>query len=227
MHNIVNQLHQGEAQMYSPKQFDNTTEARDDLSIRALRRRVSRNIDRALALDDAMFQWQPRHVLLVLTLTYEARWKDWMTIDDLRHHRDTLLNNAPFNMLLKGINGYDWKIEEGQDGGGLHMHLVIYYEAGRCDYDHHDVYYAEAIKKYWEQVVTKGRGYAWNSNASKTQNALGRFGDVTGLIDRNNVEKRQALRSYLEEYLCKEDQQVAARAPHFHMFGTSQFPDLV
>ena len=167
-----------------------------------------------------MFNWRSRHLILVLTLTYKPEWKNTVTLDMIRHHRDKLLNNRRSNQLLEGINGYVWKIEEGNYSGGLHMHVVIFYSGDQRS----DIYIAQCIGEYWINVVTQGMGTYWNSNAQKDFHASYGYGVGTGQIDRNDLQKRSALQKNLL-YLAKNEQHVStAASPHVRLFGTSQLP---
>lgn len=186
----------------------------------SLRRRTKRNCDRAMALEEAMFNWRSRYLILVLTLGYKREWKPFVTLEQLQRDRGTLFANARSNALLRGIHGYGWKVEEGEALGGLHMHLVVFYDGQHRG----DVHIADLICDYWDQVATQGRGDSWSSNRNKAACASGRWGNITGRVDRGDVEKREGLRQYLINYLCKEDQQVSGRAhSRVNCFGTSQF----
>lgn len=185
-----------------------------------LQRKSDRNAARALQFEEAMFNHRSRYLILVLTLSYQQQWRNTITLDTIRQHRDNLLNNRRCNQLLEGINGYIWKIEEGQNSGGLHLHVVIFYD-GEC---RADIYFAQLIGEYWVNVITQGKGAYWNSNAQKDCHASHGHGIGTGQIDRHNDARRTALRQNLL-YLAKNDQQASnCMNPHFHMFGTSQFP---
>ena len=151
---------------------------------------------------------------------YKEEWRNTITLDLLREHRDHLLNNRRCNELLQGINGYVWKIEEGQNSGGLHLHVVIF-----CAGEHrNDIQIAQFIGEYWAKIVTQGMGDYWNSNAQKDWHAQNGRGIGTGQIDRYDHAKREALQQNLR-YLAKDDQHVLTRTnPHCRTFGTSQLP---
>ncbi len=183
------------------------------------RRKADRNAARVMQFEQAMFDSRSRYLILVLTLGYKPERQHEVTLDLLREHRDRLFNNRRCNELLQSINGYVWKIEEGNNSGGLHMHVVIFY-AG----DHRaDIFIAKCIGEYWINVVTQGMGDYWNSNGDKDRHAQFGHGIGTGQIDRHDKAKREALRQKLR-YLAKDDQHVETRTnPHSRMFGTSQF----
>ena len=184
-------------------------------------RKVVRNAERVIQLESAMFNWRSRHLILVLTLSYCREFQHLVNLETIRLHRDQLLNNRRSNKLLAGINGYVWKIEEGHNGAGLHMHLILFY-AG----EHRaDCYLTRSIGEYWVNVVTQGAGSYWNSNADKAFHEMHGHGIGTGQIDRHDPVKREALRKNLL-YLAKEEQEVVKGAnSHLRMFGTSAFPD--
>lgn len=181
-------------------------------------RKASRNAERVIELEQAMFNWRSRHLLINLTLSYKEEYRPLITFDTIRQHRDQLLNNRRTNVLLSGIDGYVWKIEYGPVAG-LHMHLVIFYDGSRRG----DVYIAQCIGEYWVKL-TGGWGAYWSSNADKAKHALYGHGVGTGQIDRNDCAARAALRTNLL-YLAKDDQIVLEReGAHERTFGTSQLP---
>jgi len=185
------------------------------------KRKADRNASRAIQLEQAMFDWRSRHLILVLTLTYKPEWQNLITLDLIREHRSKLLANQRCNELLQGINGYVWKIEEGQHSGGLHLHVVIFYAGNHRA----DIHIAESIGEYWNNVITQGIGEYWNSNAQKELHAQYGHGIGTGQINRHDLARRESLRENLK-YLAKNDQHVdTSRDPHYRTFGTSQFPN--
>lgn len=184
-------------------------------------RKSMRNAEKALLLENKMFEWRSRHLIIILTLSYKPEFKHLVTLDVIRQHRDRLLNNCRSNQLLGGIDGYVWKIEEGNNTGGLHLHFVFFYSS-----EHRaDIHLARCIGEYWVNVITQGAGEYWNSNANKGLHAKYGHGVGTGQIDRHDLAKREALRENLL-YLAKDDQQVSSKGgnPHLRMFGTCMDP---
>lgn len=196
------------------------SERSEELSRKAQQARSRRNAKQALAFEKAMFEDRSRHLILVLTLNYKEQHRHEMTHEDMTEHRNRLFDNARSNDLLRGMKAA-WKIEDGHEGGGLHMHLVGFYDGS----NRNDVQIAKSIGEYWENQVTRGYGAYRNSNADKKKNAKGPYGDFTGQVDRSNVWKREGLQRYLSEYIAKSDQAVMSDDhPHSHRFGTSRLP---
>ena len=183
-------------------------------------RRATRNTDKVILFEEAMFCWKSRHLILNLTLGYKPEFYHLVTVDTVRQHRDRLLNSRRCNKLLADIEGYVWKIEEGGNGGGLHLHLVLFYSG-----EHRaDIHFARCICEYWVNVVTQGAGVYWNSNGDKYWHAMYGHGIGTGQIDRHDYAKREALRTNLR-YLAKDEQHAPKGGnPHLRMFGTSELP---
>ncbi|NKF24505.1 inovirus-type Gp2 protein [Solimonas marina] len=211
---------EGVVKMFDEEQVDDGWAFRGKKENKANQRRSQRNLKRVEDVQNSMFDWRSRHLILVLTLSYKPEYSAGVTLECLRKDRDRFLNNFRSNETLRGINAYVWKIEEGDAGGGLHLHLLIFY-SGDC---RADVYIARLIGEYWENVVTRGRGAYWNSNARKEYYAGLPWGNATGQVDRNDLEKRESL-SRVMGYLAKSDQMVGSRDnPHCRLFGTSQLP---
>jgi len=172
---------------------------------------------RVLQLESAMFNWRSRHLILVLTLSYRPEFQHLLSLETIQHHRDQLLNNKRSNSLLADINGYVWKIEYGHHGGGLHLHLILFYNGKH----HEDIKFCKSIGEYWVDVITQGMGKYRNSNAEKAWHETNGHGIGTGQIDRHDFAKREVLRRNLL-YLAKDEQVVDKGAnSDFRMFGTS------
>ena len=183
------------------------------------KRKAVRNAAKVEQFEEAMFDLRSRHLVLVLTLNYKPEYRHMVTFDLIREHRNRFLNNRRCNQLLQDINGYVWKIEEGQNSGGLHLHVVLFYDGKHRA----DIFIAQRIGEYWANDVTQGMGDYRNSNGGKDWHERNGHGVGTGQIDRKNEAKREALRRNLL-YLAKDRQHVSTRLnPHERTFGTSQF----
>lgn len=183
-------------------------------------RRELRNTEQALRLDEAMYAARSRYLILVLTLSYKDKYRDSITLNDIRRDRERFFGNFRHNQLLHGIDAYVWKIEEGENSGGLHLHVLIFY-AG----EHRaDIYIAQRIGEYWENVITKGKGSYWNSNTQKEMHERYGHGIGTGQIDRHDKARREALRENMR-YLAKGIQRATGTGDvNCRMFGMSQLP---
>lgn len=173
-----------------------------------------------LELEKGMFEWRSRHLIIIVTFNYKAEYRHRITFDDICDHRDTFINNMEMNGLLKRINGYVWKIEEGEGSGGLHIHWIFFYD-GKSKFD---VPIARSLIEYWSECVTEGKGDGWNSNYRKERYADHGHGIGVGMINRNDADKRRALRENLI-YLTKITPYPATRTNRYQRtFGTSQLP---
>lgn len=184
------------------------------------KKRSKDNESRALEFEEKMFDWQSRHLIIVLHLGYLAEHRGEVTEEMLREHRDRFFENRRNNRLLNPIKGFLWVIEQG-DISGLHMHVILFYSA---EY-RHDVMLAKRIGEYWVRVITRGIGQYWNGNARKKFYERRGYGDGTGTIDRTNVKKRTALRKTIR-YLTKDEQILLSKTgEHVRSFQTSQVPE--
>lgn len=163
-------------------------------------RNVLRRKAKAMVWEKMLFDWKSRQLILSLTLSYKESFRSKITLENVQHHLKRLLNNRKNNTLLKGIESYVWKIEEGEKTG-LHVHILITYSTATS----HDIYIADKIGEYWEAVITDGMGQYWNSNRSKIKQELLGYGNGVGQINYNDTEKREALRKNLS-YLMKSGQ---------------------
>lgn len=187
---------------------------------------AERNKQNVLAMEEEMFSpetGRSRWLILSLTLGYEPKFRRWITPQTVQQHRDRLFDARRFNKLIFGIKNYVWAIEQGEDTG-LHLHVILFYSA-----DHnHDEFIAKQIGDYWENVVTQGKGDAWNSNEAWLKARYkNRYGVGVGQINWNETEKREVLRKLLV-YLAKSEQYLMLKAAEgMHTFGMGQVPKKV
>ncbi|MCV0437426.1 MAG: hypothetical protein K5880_02255 [Hydrogenophaga sp.] len=181
----------------------------------ALRRKA-----KVLTWESELFRWRSRHLVISLTLSYKEQFRSVTTLELIQEHLKNLLNNRRNNKLLKGINGYVWKIEDGISVG-LHVHLLIAYSTQT----NQDILVAEKIGQYWEAFITDGQGQYWNSNKNpKRYETLG-HGIGVGQINHNDAERRDALRKNLE-YLMKADQHLKQKGcARTHTIAMSRIPE--
>ncbi|CAL60687.1 conserved hypothetical protein [Herminiimonas arsenicoxydans] len=185
---------------------------------------AERNKKNVLALEEAMFSEETgrsRWIILSLTLRYKPSYRRWITPDIIQQHRDRFFAARRFNELMSGIKNYVWTIEQGEDTG-LHLHVILFYSAD----SNHDEYIAMQIGKYWENIVTEGKGDYWNSNGGKLKKGYAEKGHGVGVgqINWNDLAKRDALRINLV-YLAKTEQYLMIKvANSIHTFGTGQVP---
>lgn len=202
-----------------------TREFRERERLRLLN--AERNKQNVLALEEGMFDEQTgrsRWLVLSLTLRYKPEYRDQVTPELIQGHRDRLFGAKRTNKLLGGIQNQVWAIEQGEDTG-LHLHVILFYSA-----DHnHDEYIAQLIGEYWVEVVTKGMGDYWNSNAGALKAGYKKRGHGVGIgqINWNDAEAREALRTNLV-YLAKAEQYLMLKsADRVKTFGMGELPQKV
>ncbi len=179
--------------------------------------RVRRNRRRGLFFEEEMFNNRSRYLVLFVTLNYQIRCRNEVTLNTIQQHRDMFFRHMREypNALLQAIHGYIWKLEEGGRSGGLHLHLLIFYSAQWKA----DVMVAKDIGEYWVDVVTRGRGDYWNSNANKDK--LNRWGVGIGQVNRRDTSKRESLQAFIANYMAKSSQAPKDRTGDDKLFGAN------
>lgn len=184
--------------------------------LRSRKRNAERNEATALAIEQQVFANKSRTLVLVLHFGFQSDYRLNITFEEIQAYREKFFNNRRSNKLLRGIDDYIWKLEEG-DESGLHLHLLIFYNAAdSC----RDVYIAKQIGEYWVKL-TGGKGQYWNSNANKVFHQKYGHGVGTGAINWDEDEKREALRANIR-YMTKADQFLKIKHGDSRAFGTSQ-----
>jgi len=159
------------------------------------------NRQRALAMEEAMFEVKGRWLILSLTLGFKEAFRQLITPEIMQKYRNRFFAARRFNKLLSGIKNYAWTLEQGKKAG-LHLHVILFYSADR----NHDAFIAQQMGEYWVNVVTEGKGAYWNSNASDLKPGYEkRHGVGVGQINYDDGEKRKALQTNLL-YLAKVEQ---------------------
>lgn len=193
--------------------FDDINEAyywldpRDDSRTRMLKKlRFYRRQKKGLDFEEKMFRERKSYRILFLTLGLDAVRREDISLPTMQDYRERFFRHireaSPNNELLCGIQGIVWNLEEGGDGGGLHLHLVIFYETGRSG----DVSICRSLGEYWVDKITRGWGSYYNSNDNKDRFRK-RWGIGVGLIYRDHQETRESLRTLIGIYMAKTTQE--------------------
>lgn len=181
------------------------------------------NQQRALAMEEAMFEVKGRWLILYVTFGIKEEFRHLITPEIIQQYRNRFFAARRFNKLLSGIKNYVWTLEQGTTAG-LHLHVIVFYSA-----DHnHDAYIAQQMGEYWVNVVTDGKGAYWNSNATDLKPGYEkRHGIGVGQINYDDGEKRKALQTILL-YLAKAEQHLMIKtAERIRTFDMGRVPTKV
>lgn len=135
------------------------------------------------------------------------------SINEVLGDRERLMTNLRSKpSLFSKLVGYVIRIEFTRDAG-YHLHAAFIFKEAK-----HHAYLGTQIGKYWEEVITRGRGYHFNCNREDYRCF------AVGPIDAHESEKREKLMEVLC-YLAKRDQYVHVKpSKGAKMFTTGQFP---
>lgn len=120
-------------------------------------------------------------------------------------------------LLFQHMVGHVWSLEWSR-AAGYHLHCALFFDGSKV---HKHEYLADQIGKYWETVITQGRGYHHNCNRNKAA-----YGDnwAIGTVNHNDMLKRGKLMRALS-YLAKKDQYVyVTPSAKCKRFGTGKMP---
>jgi len=205
--------------------FDDINEAyywldpRDDIRTQMLKKlRFYRRQASGLDFEDEMFDERKSYRILFLTVGIDAEHREDVTMQTMQRYRKRFFRHireaSANNELLYGIQGILWNLEEGGRGGGLHLHLVIFYQTGRSG----DVSICRALGEYWVEKISRIGGSYRNSNANK-HDFRNRWGIGVGLIGRHNDEMRNSLRRLIGIYMAKTTQEPRDSSEDDKLFG--------
>lgn len=152
---------------------------------------------------NALFERNDRLIIIRIDLGYCKTEAVITGIEQALTDIDHLLANRRWNALFDHLQGYIIKTEYGLEKG-IHFHALLFFNGSERNGSSH-IHLAFQIGEYWKNIITKGRGIYWNSNAQIADfERLGRCG--IGLISWSDQRLRQHLLDYVLDYLCKEDQ---------------------
>ncbi|MGJ7570927.1 YagK/YfjJ domain-containing protein [Variovorax sp. RB2P76] len=99
---------------------------------------------------------------------------------------------------------------------GYHIHLILFFDGSRRTLDH--AWLAGEIGRYWDEAITRGRGYHFNCNTQKYRN------NGIGVVNYHDHEKRRHLTT-AALYLAKAEQFICAKpSKGFKTFSLGQIP---
>jgi hypothetical protein len=99
---------------------------------------------------------------------------------------------------------------------GYHIHLILFFDGSKRTPDHE--WLASEIGRYWDEAITRGKGYHFNCNAQTYRN------NGIGVVNHHDHEKRRHLMT-AALYLAKAEQFICAKpSKGFKTFSLGQTP---
>ncbi len=99
---------------------------------------------------------------------------------------------------------------------GYHIHLILFFDGSKRTLDH--AWLASEIGRYWDETITRGKGYHFNCNTQKYRK------NGIGVVNYHDQEKRRNLLT-AALYLAKAEQFVCAKpSKGFKTFSLGQTP---
>ena len=181
----------------------------------------SKNLEpniRSLVLD------KPRLLLVRVDLKYIQDLSHHITVRDFDFHmkklRDAIHNG---DTCFKHLLSHAWSLEQGEDNGGFHCHLLLIFDGSK---HYKDSYLADQVGQKW-QAITEGVGYCFILNTKEYKDGLARYGKLgIGMIHCNNMQEvENAVNAAL--YLARPDkrdnsyQRLKVSVPNMNTFGQS------
>jgi hypothetical protein len=164
------------------------------------RREEEQNLQSLKAyVDDLFLRWS-RLVVIRIDLSY--RQELCMTYEQLKADLATFYSNRRHNALFDNECGFIMKIEYGLEKQ-LHVHTFFFFDGHKCRGDA-DVYLAQSIGEYWQNIITHGNGIYWNCNSNKCDY---RYNGI-GLVKYSDHDDKRKNLNIAMKYLCKKQEQV-------------------
>lgn len=129
---------------------------------------------------DRLFMKFKRLVVVRADLQYKENFAREISLVAANKHLERFFANQRWNNIFKGVVGKIVHAEYGVQKG-IHFHVILFFNARVRNPAHH-IFLGKQITRYWEDVITDGKGYGWNCNANiKTyiKNGTNGIGDVS------------------------------------------------
>lgn len=165
-----------------------------------------------------------RLLFVRVDLKYIQDMSHHITIRDFDFHmkklRDAIHNG---DTCFKHLIGYAWSLEQGEDNGGFHCHMLLIFDGSK---HYKDSYLADQVGQKWREI-TEEVGYCFILNTKEYKETLARYGKLgIGMIHRNNIQEvENAVNAAL--YLTRPDkpdssyQRLKVFVPNMKSFGQS------
>jgi hypothetical protein len=147
------------------------------------------SIEEAIGRRDAMQGRADReHEAYMNGVVHHEENPRWVSLAELKKDWQHLKQNMKGKRsIFQHLVGYVGRIEYSRDTGH-HLHICFAFNGSAVQ---DDVGYSLKIAKYFQEEITKGRGYAFSCNVKAAQGGYRNVG--VGMIDHHDTEKRKYL----------------------------------
>ncbi|MEM9994331.1 MAG: inovirus-type Gp2 protein [Acinetobacter pittii] len=135
----------------------------------------------------SLIEHYSRLMFVRVDLKYCKNCPKEITIDDVYEHVAILCNRlSNADGCFKHLQGHAWAIEQGEQDGGYHIHLLLIYDYSDLDKDKRQ---AKLVGEEWVKI-TEGCGAYFNINDSDVREGyIERGTDGLGLVCRDDPHK--------------------------------------
>lgn len=162
---------------------------------------TNKRLESAIEYVDALQEQYSKLNVIRVDLAYKKPYSDDVTLDEATKDLDRMFNNMRSKPLIfDGKVGYICKKEYTEDRG-VHLHTTLFFDGQKVQ---KDSFKADQIGKYWQDVITQGKGSYHNCNRGKYEQS------GIGMLDHRDSEKRKVLDEKVIAYLCKDEQHIGA-----------------
>ncbi|OUT14027.1 hypothetical protein B9N64_04780 [Campylobacter concisus] len=166
------------------------------------KRKIQRRQESLNGYIDKMIETNSRLDIVRLDLYYKQESRDEISLESFSNDINHLNSNKRSNAIFDNIKGYIIKIEQG-DKGNNHLHAhALFFINGQKHKEQNAANKANQIGRYWNDVITKGKGAYHNCNLNEYKH------NATGRINYDDHKKIEILKQNVVSYLCKGEQSI-------------------
>jgi hypothetical protein len=179
-----------------------------------VRRNCLDNYETGKRFLDAVFKVHSRVQVARIDLKYKLHCRAELTLGQVQRDLNRLWANRKHKAVLTHLLGYIWSLEY-TDRLRFHFHVILLYRGSDVI---RPFYRAAKVGKYWEDVITQGRGQAYVCKPSHYDRTY------LGEVEAGQLEKREFMLKHGPGYLTKFDQLLQIDLKKVKTFGTSAHP---
>lgn len=178
------------------------------------RRNCDENYETSKHFLDAVFEVHSRVQVARIDLKYKQQFRAELTLAQVQQDLNRLWANRKHKSVLKHLVGYIWSLEY-TDRLRFHYHVILLFDGSQIK---RAFFHGMAVGKYWEDVITEGRGEVYVCNPRDYDHPY--LGEVEGW----QAEKRELMLKKGVGYLTKFDQLLQIDLKKVKTFGTTAPP---
>lgn len=183
--------------------------------VKTVENNYRRNLKSYTQYFNALLNKWARLLVLRLDFYFPTEQAGHITAENAHEAREHFFNNMRQNALFGDLKGLIWKLEYGRERGH-HFHCIFFFDGKTRQ---QEKWIADQIGQYWVSQISPGGSY---NSCHKDPNQYKRKG--IGMINYDDIQKREIFLHDVLDYLCKMDQALIVKPSKGRSIGRMEMP---